>query len=239
MSALEGTVVAVTGGGRRIGRAIALELAGRGAKVAVHYLTSEQDALRTARECGGQAFRADLSQVGDIRTLFDEIGSAFGRLDGLVNNAAVFRASDPLETTEEDWDAIHGVNLKAPFFCAQQAARLMLRTGGGRIVNIASLGGLRPWSKHVPYCVSKAGVVMLTQALAKALAPEISVNAIAPGVIHFGEDLPDEIAHLVRITPMQRHGSGRDIAEAVRMLMEGPSFVTGQVIAVDGGLGLK
>ena len=91
----------------------------------------------------------------------------------------------------------------------------------------------------MPYCVSKAGVVMLTQALAKALAPEISVNAIAPGVIHFGEDLPDEIAHLVRITPMQRHGSGRDIAEAVRMLMEGPSFATGQVIAVDGGLGLK
>ncbi len=239
MNALDGKVVAVTGAARRTGRAVALELAQRGARVAIHYLNSAADATETARECGGRAFRADLARVGQIRRLFDEIGETYGRLDGLVNNAAVFRSVDPLKATEEDWDAIHDVNLKGSYFCCQQAARLMLQSGGGRIVNIASLGGLRPWSNHVPYCVSKAGVVMLTQAFAKALAPRISVNAIAPGVIHFEEEMPAQIAHLVRVTPMQRHGSGNDIAEAVRLLLEGPSFVTGQVLAVDGGLGLK
>ena len=125
--------------------------------------------------------------------LFGEIEAAFGRLDCLVNNAAVFRAIDPLEASERDWDAIHSVNLKATFFCCQQAAKIMVRGNGGRIVNIASLGGLRPWAKHVPYCASKAGVVMLTHGLAKALAPKITVNGIAPGVIHFGDQMPGEI----------------------------------------------
>lgn len=207
--------------------------------MAVHYRDSAAEAERTAGECGGLLFRADLAQVSEIRRLFDEIREAYGRLDGLVNNAAVFRAVTPLEATEEDWDAIHDVNLKGTFFCCQSAARLMALSGGGRIVNISSLGGLRPWSRHVPYCVSKAGVVMLTQALAKALAPDIAVNSVAPGVIHFGGDMPEEIAHLVRITPMRRQGTGEDIAGAVRLLLEGPSFVTGQILAVDGGLGLK
>lgn len=239
MESLRGKVVAVTGAGKRIGRSLALELGRRGARVAVHYRHSRAEAERTARECDGLLFRANLARVSEIRQLFDDIGQAYGRLDCLVNNAAVFRSVDPLEATEDDWDAIHDVNLKGTFFCCQSAARIMLRSGGGRIVNIASLGGLRPWSKHVPYCVSKAGVVMLTRALAKALAPEIAVNAVAPGVIHFGDELPDDIAHLVRITPMGRHGTGEEIAGAVRMLLEGPSFVTGQVLAVDGGLGLK
>lgn len=239
MESLRGKVVAVTGAGKRIGRSLALELGRRGARVAVHYRHSKAEAERTARDCDGLLFRANLARVSEIRQLFDKIGQAYGRLDCLVNNAAVFRSVDPLEATEDDWDAIHDVNLKGTFFCCQSAARIMIRSGGGRIVNIASLGGLRPWSKHVPYCVSKAGVVMLTRALAKALAPEIAVNAVAPGVIHFGDELPDDIAHLVRITPMGRHGTGEEIAGAVRMLLEGPSFVTGQVLAVDGGLGLK
>lgn len=239
MHTLEGKVVAVTGAAKRIGRCIALHLASRGAKIAVHYNTSKTDALATAAACGGQAFRADLANVADIRRLFGEIETAFGRLDCLVNNAAVFRAVDPLDASERDWDAIHSVNLKATFFCCQQAAQIMLRGGGGRIVNIASLGGLRPWAKHVPYCTSKAGVVMLTHGLAKALAPDISVNGIAPGVIHFGDQMPDEIARLVRNTPMGRHGTGEEIASAVGMLLEGPAFVTGQIIAVDGGLSLK
>ena len=239
MESLRGKVVAVTGAAKRIGRSVALELAKNGARVAVHYRGSTAEAEQTARECDGLLFRADLARVSEIRRLFDEICQAYGRLDGLVNNAAVFRAVDPLEATEEDWDAIHDVNLKGTFFCCQCAANLMVRSGGGRIVNISSLGGLRPWSKHVPYCVSKAGVVMLTQALAKAFAPDVAVNAVAPGVIHFGEDVPEEIAHLVRITPMRRHGTGEDVAGAVRLLLEGPSFVTGQILAVDGGLGLK
>lgn len=239
MGALRGRVVAVTGAARRIGRAIALDLARHDAQVAVHYLHSHDAAAETAGRCGGRAFCADLARVGQIRKLFEEIGQAYGRLDGLVNNAAVFRAVDPLEATEDDWDAMHQVNLKGTFFCCQQAARLMRRTGGGRIVNISSLGGLRPWAKHVPYCISKAGVVMLTQGLAKALAPDISVNSVAPGVVHFGEEMPDDIAHLVRITPMRRAGTGDDIARTVRQLLTGPAFVTGQVLAVDGGLSLK
>ena len=239
MHTLEGKVVAVTGAAKRIGRCIALHLASRGAKIAVHYNTSKTDALATAAACAGRAFQADLADVAEIRRLFGEIETAFGRLDCLVNNAAVFRAVDPLDASERDWDAIHSVNLKATFFCCQQAARLMLRRGGGRIVNIASLGGLRPWAKHVPYCTSKAGVVMLTHGLAKALAPEITVNGIAPGVIHFGDQMPEEIERLVRNTPMGRHGTGDEIASAVGALLEGPAYVTGQVIAVDGGLSLK
>ena len=239
MHTLEGKVVAVTGAAKRIGRCIALHLASRGAKIAVHYNTSKTDALATAAACGGRAFRADLANVAEIRRLFGEIETAFGRLDCLVNNAAVFRAIDPLDASERDWDAIHSVNLKATFFCCQQAAKIMLRGGGGRIVNIASLGGLRPWAKHVPYCTSKAGVVMLTHGLAKALAPDITVNGIAPGVIHFGDQMPDDIARLVRNTPMGRHGTGEEIASAVGMLLEGPAFVTGQIVAVDGGLSLK
>lgn len=239
MDSLEGKVVAVTGAARRIGRAIALDLAGRGARIVVHYRRSHAEAVRTAEECDGTAVRADLSRVDQIRALFEEIWRIYGRLDGLVNNAAAFRAVDPLEASEEDWDAIHDVNLKGTFFCCQQAARLMRRGDGGRIVNISSLGGIRPWAKHVPYCASKAGVLMLTRGLAKALAPDIAVNSVAPGVIQFGDRMPDEIAHLVRITPMQRHGTGREIAEAVRFLLEGPSFVTGQIVAVDGGLSLK
>ena len=239
MDTLEGKVIAVTGAARRIGRCIALHLASRGARIAVHYNGSRAEALATADSCGGRAFQADLASVAEIERLFERIATSFGRLDCLVNNAAVFRAIDPLEATERDWDAIHQVNLKGTFFCCQQAARAMLRTGGGRIVNIASLGGLRPWAKHVPYCASKAGVVMLTRSLAKALAPDIAVNAIAPGVIHFGDAMPDEIERLVQVTPMGRHGTGEEIAATVGMLLAGPAFVTGQVIAVDGGLSLK
>ena len=240
MAALSGRVVAVTGAAKRIGRCIALELARRGASVAVHYWQSRLEASETARRCSGHAFQADLTRVREVERLFSEIDSRFGRLDALVNNAGVFLEADPLKVTEADWDLVHGVNVKGMFFCCQHAARFMKKRGnGGRIVNIASLGGLRPWAKHVPYCASKAGAIMLTKSLAKALAPDISVNAIAPGVIHFGDRMPADIAHLVRITPQGRPGSGEDVAQVVRMLLEGPSFVTGQVIAVDGGLSLK
>ena len=126
-------------------------------------------------------FRANLESVGEIARLFREVDERLGRLDGLVNNAARFTRFDPLDITEKDWDFIHSVNLKAVFFCCQQGARLMRKTGGGRIVNISSLGGIRPWAEHVHYCSSKAGVIMLTRALAKAFAPDITVNSVAPG----------------------------------------------------------
>jgi NAD(P)-dependent dehydrogenase (short-subunit alcohol dehydrogenase family) len=232
-------VILVTGAARRIGRGIALRLAEEGARVALHYHTSEDAARRTAAECGGAPiFRANLESVAEIARLFGEIEGCFGRLDGLVNNAARFTRFDPLEITEQDWDFIHSVNLKAVFFCCQHAARLMRRTGGGRIVNISSLGGIRPWAEHVHYCSSKAGSIMLTRALAKALAPEITVNSVAPGVIPF-EDIDERSRRMVEATPARRGGTPAEVADAVVYFLKASNFVTGQILAVDGGLSLR
>jgi 3-oxoacyl-[acyl-carrier protein] reductase/pteridine reductase len=236
---VEGKVVLVTGAAKRIGRAIALRLAREGARVAIHYSTSERDAVATAAECGGApVFRADLESVAGIGRLFEEVAAYFGRLDGLVNNAARFTRFDPLEITEKDWDFIHNVNLKAVFFCCQQGARLMLRSGGGRIVNISSLGGIRPWAEHVHYCASKAGLIHMTRALAKALAPAITVNSVAPGVIAF-DDLDERAEAMVAATPAGRSGTADEIAGAVLYFLEATNFVTGQIVAVDGGLSLR
>ena len=231
-------IALVTGGAKRIGRCIALRLAKEGARVAIHFGQSKQQAEETAAGCGGKIFQADLTRVSEIGRLFEEVEAEFGRLDCLVNNAGRYREMKVLEVTEDDWDWIHEVNLKGTFFCCQSGARLMLKHGGGRIVNLSSLGGFRAWRRHVPYCSSKAGVVMITQALAKALAPEITVNSVAPGVIHFGSEMPADIEHLVSVTPMLRPGRGEEIAEAVVNLLTS-DFVTGQVIAVDGGLSLR
>ncbi len=235
-SSLRDQVILVTGAARRIGRGIALRLAREGARVAIHYGNSEAEARRTAAECGGAPlFRANLESVAEIERMFEELGGALGRLDGLVNNAARFTRRDPLEITEADWDFIHSVNLKAVFFCCQQGARLMRRTGGGRIVNISSLGGLRPWADHAHYCASKAGVIMLTRALAKAFAPEITVNSVAPGVIPFGE-LDGEAQSLIQATPARRGGTPDEIAGAAVYFLAASNFITGQILAVDGGL---
>lgn len=233
---LENQIVLVTGAARRIGRAIALRVAAEGAQVAIHYHHSEADARQTAEECGGKLFQADLTQVSEIQRLYRDIESAYGRLDCLVNNAARYQQMDVLDITEDDWDSIHDINLKAVFFSCQSAAKLMLKGAGGRIVNISSLGGIRPWTGHVPYCASKAGVIHMTRALAKALAPKISVNSVAPGVIHFGPEMPAKIQRLVSVTPMKRPGTGEEIADAVTYFLTGAKFITGQILAVDGGL---
>jgi 3-oxoacyl-[acyl-carrier protein] reductase/pteridine reductase len=239
-SELAGKVVLVTGGAKRVGRGVALRLAAEGARVAVHYQTSEAEARATAAECAfdgepAPLFRADLESVPAIAALFDEVAARCGRIDALVNNAARFTRFDPLEITEADWDFIHSVNLKAVFFCCQNAARHMRRQGGGRIVNISSLGGLRPWAEHAHYCASKAGVIMLTRALAKAFAPDITVNSVAPGVIPFGP--PDDRAQaMIRATPAARAGTAAEIADAVVYFLRASNFVTGQILAVDGGL---
>lgn len=236
MSELAGKVILVTGAAKRIGREIALRLAAEGARVAIHYSTSEAAAARTAADCGGAPlFRADLARVSEIERMFAEIDERLGRIDGLVNNAARFTRFDPLEVTEADWDYIHDVNLKAVFFCCQQAGRRMKRQGEGRIVNISSLGGLRPWAEHAHYCASKAGVIMLTRALAKAFAPEITVNSVAPGVIPFGE-WDESMTKMLAATPAGRVGTGGEIADAVVYFLRASNFVTGQVLAVDGGL---
>ena len=233
---MNGKVILVTGAGKRIGRSIALRLAAEGALVAIHYGASEADARRTAEECGGApVFQADLENVVEIRRMFDDVAARFGRLDGLVNNAARFTRIDPLNVEEADWDFIHSVNLKGTFFCCQAAARIMLAGDGGRIVNISSLGALRPWSQHAHYCASKAGVVMLTRSLAKAWAPKISVNSVAPGVIPFGKT-DERIDRLISVTPAGRAGTGDEVADAVLYFLRSTTFVTGQVLAVDGGL---
>lgn len=228
--------VLVTGGAKRIGRGIALQLARSGYRVAIHYNNSEAEARRTAEECGGaELFRANLESVPEIRHMFREIEARIGSLYGLVNNAARFTRFDPLDITEADWDFIHNVNLKATFFCCQEGARLMKKSTSGRIVNISSLGGIRPWADHAHYCASKAGVIMLTRALAKAFAPDITVNSVAPGVISFGE-LDPEAASMVKATPAARSGTPEEIAGAVLYFLNATNFITGQTIAVDGGL---
>jgi NAD(P)-dependent dehydrogenase (short-subunit alcohol dehydrogenase family) len=228
--------VLVTGAAKRIGRAIAIRLAREGYRVAIHYSTSEQEARATAKECGGaELFRANLESVDEIRRMFSEVEQRLGGLYGLVNNAARFTQFDPLEITEADWDFIHDVNLKATFFCCQQGALLMKKTGAGRIVNISSLGGIRPWADHAHYCASKAGVIMLTRALAKAFAPGISVNSVAPGVI-LESDEEDRRASLIAATPAGRSGTPEEVAEAVLYFLNASDFITGQVLAVDGGL---
>jgi 3-oxoacyl-[acyl-carrier protein] reductase/pteridine reductase len=227
--------VLVTGAAKRIGRVIALELHHRGFQVAIHYGNSRREAEQVSRECGGAPlFQAELTSVPEIQRLFREVREQFGPLDCLVNNAARFTRFDPLQITEADWDFIHDVNLKGTFFCCQEAAKQMFEIGAGRIVNISSLGGIRPWADHAHYCASKAGLIMLTKALAKAFAPAIAVNSVAPGVILF--DMDDRIEGMIRATPMQRAGKPEEVADAVHYFLTAPMFITGQLLAVDGGL---
>lgn len=228
--------VLVTGAAKRIGAVIARELSMRGFEVAIHYNTSKSEAEQVARQCNNApTFQADLAKVDEIRRLFHEVRQRFGLLNFLVNNAARFTRIDPLDITEADWDFIHDLNLKATFFCCQQGARQMLELGGGRIVNISSLGGVRPWAEHVHYCASKAGVIMMTKALAKALAPAITVNSVAPGVISFN-DVDARTQAMIDATPMKRAGKPEEIAEAVYFFLTAPDFITGQTLVVDGGL---
>src|SRR5579862_5551490 len=214
MAPLDGRVILVTGSAKRIGRGIALRLFQSGARVAIHYSGSEDAARATAAECGNApVFQANLEHVAEIERLFAEVEQHFGRIDGLVNNAARYTRIDPLKITEADWDFVHSVNLKATFFCCQQAARRMLNGTGGRIVNISSLGGIRAWPEHAHYCASKAGVIMLTRALAQAFAPHVTVNSVAPGVILM--DPPDErVQKLIARTPAGRGGTADEIADA-------------------------
>lgn len=237
---LAGQVALITGAAKRIGRSIAEKLAAEGADIAVNYATSrtEAEALAAALRASGRravACQADVSRKADVDRLFAAVEKEFGRLDILVNNAGVFFPAKFDELTEEQWDRIHNVNLKAQFLCAQAAARLMKRAGRGRIVNISSLGGLLPWPDYTHYCTSKAGVIMLTRCLARALAPEITVNSVAPGTIQFPGEPPD--TDYIRRTPLQKTGRGEDIADAVFYLVQA-EFVTGQLIVVDGGRSL-
>lgn len=235
--ALKGRVALVTGAAKRIGRSVALRLAAEGADVVVNYATSQREAEEVAaqiRASGARAmaYRADVSKQTEVRAMIQTVEKQMGRLDILVNNAGRFEAAKFEELTEEQWDAMMDGNLKSQFLCSQAAAPLLRASRRGRIINISSLGGLLAWPGHTHYCVSKAGVVMLTRCLARALAPEILVNSVAPGTIQFPGELPDE--DYIRRAPLKRTGSGDDIAEAVLFFVQS-DFVTGQVLAVDGG----
>lgn len=236
---MERKTALVTGAAKRIGRGVAIQLAQAGYRVGIHFHQSRTEAEQTAADCGGaELFQANLEHVDEIQRLFQQVEERLGRLDALVNNAARFTRFDPLTITERDWDFIHSVNLKATFFCCQQGALLMKKSGGGRIVNISSLGGIRPWAEHAHYCASKAGVIMLTKALAKAFAPDITVNSVAPGVIPFG-DLDPRAQKMVDATPAGRAGTAEEIAQAVLYFLNATNFITGQLIVVDGGLNLR
>jgi 3-oxoacyl-[acyl-carrier protein] reductase/pteridine reductase len=238
-SSLAGTVALVTGAAKRIGRSVALRLASEGADVVVNFRSSKSEADEVVAQIAAMGRRAvavqgDVGKKNDVTALFAAVEKEFGRLDILVNNAGMFFPAKFEELTEEQWDRILDTNLKSQFLCSQAAAPMLRRSGHGRIINFASLGGLLAWPAYTHYCVSKAGVIMLTRCLARALAPEITVNAIAPGTISFPGDAPDLAEDFIRRAPLQRTGTAKDIEDAVMFLAESP-FVTGQVIVVDGG----
>ena len=236
---LHGRIVLVTGAAKRLGRAIALALARRHARVVISYRSSSRDALVTVRElgrCGAQAFavRADLSKSTDVKHLMTRIRQRFGRLDILINSAANFERTPFVTLTERDWDQAIDTNLKGSFLCALYGSRLMGK--GGKIVNLADWSGVRPYRDYLPYCVSKAGVIGLTKALAKELAPSIQVNAIAPGPILPPEGMSArERARIIRRVPLKRWGRPEDIVNTVLFLIEGTDFMTGSTVFVDGG----
>ena len=238
---LKGKTVLVTGAAKRIGRAIALALAERGANVAITYLGSQLEAEDTVRalvahDVDAFAARCDLRDPESILETMASVIEEFGQLDLLVNNAGIFE-SEALENISVDqWDAMFATNTRAPFLMAK-AAHPHLRATRGRILNIGSLGGLHPWATHAHYCTSKAALHMLSQTMAKAWAPEISVNCIAPGMIVQGE-VEEAYEHFARKTPMQRNGTADDVAAAAIFFATAPHFITGQLLAVDGGLGL-
>ena len=237
---LAGRVVLITGGARRIGHALALGLARRGAAIAFSYHTSAPEARRTVREIESLgvralAVRADLARAAQVRRLIRRVGQHFGRLDALINSAANFDRISFEALSEQHWDRALDANLKGPFLCALYASRL-LRKHGGKIINFADWAGVRPYRHYLPYCVSKGGLITLTKALAKELAPRIQVNAIAPGPILPPPDMsPADRRRIARRVPLKRWGRPADLVNTAVFLLEGTDFMTGTTLFVDGG----
>jgi len=239
---LKGKTVLVTGGAQRIGRAIALALGERGANVAITYLASQVEAVETVRALAdhnveASAVRCDLRDPESVEQTVASVVDEFGQLDILVNNAGMFESVALESISVEQWDQMFAINTRAPFLMAK-AAHSHLQAAKGRILNIGSLGGMHPWATHGHYCTSKAALHMLSKTMAKAWAPEISVNCIAPGMIVQGEVVEESYEHFARKTPMKRNGTSDDVASAALYFATAPHFITGQILAVDGGLGL-
>src|SRR5450755_4118219 len=250
---LHGKTALITGGARRLGRASALALAQAGADVAITFRDSAREARETVVDLssfGVRAFamRCDVTDEASVRAMMKDVGRELGRIDILVNNAANYETAEFEKLTVRQWDAIFASNTRGPFLVSREALKWIRRSRGAgakgfpleaKIINMGSLGGLRPWATHAHYCSSKAALHMLTKVMAKALAPEITVNAVAPGMIDLGEKSAAAFMRkMAKETPMQRNGTGEEIARAVLFFATAPQFITGQVLAVDGGLGL-
>jgi NAD(P)-dependent dehydrogenase (short-subunit alcohol dehydrogenase family) len=230
----------VTGAARRLGREIALTLARAGMDIAITYRSSAAEAEETASQiraldAGGFTFQMDVRSESSVKSAVAGTLDRFGRLDLLVNNAAIFESASLDAISLAQWDAVFETNTRGPFLVAREALPA-LKASHGRIVNLGSLGGSHAWASHGHYCASKAALEMLTKVMAKAFAPEVSVNCVAPGFIAFEGDAQAE--YFAAKTPMRRNGSAEDVAKAVRFFATGPHFITGQVLTVDGGLGL-
>jgi NAD(P)-dependent dehydrogenase (short-subunit alcohol dehydrogenase family) len=241
--ALFGSTLLVTGAAKRLGRATALAAAENGANVAITYRRSAREAHAVVKEIArlgvkAMAVRCDVTEEMSVREMVKEVATELGGIDILVNNAANYETVEFEKITVAQWDAIFASNTRGPFLVSREALPY-LRKGGGRIINMGSLGGLRPWPAHAHYCSSKAALHMLTKVMAKALAPKISVNAVAPGMIDLGEKAAAAfMKKMAKQTPVQRSGAASDITAAVMFFATAPQFITGQVLAVDGGLGL-
>jgi len=238
-----GRVVLVTGAGRRVGRAIATAISRRGARVAVHYHSSAAGAealVSEIRSAGGEAWsvQADLRDPAAAERLPHDVRDHFGVLDVLVNSAAVMVRTPLDDVTAASWDDTFALNLRAPFFCARGAAAAM-GAAGGVIINIADLAGMEIWPAYIPHGISKAGVLQLTRALARVLAPAIRVAAVVPGAVLLPESWgPDDADRLERTTPLRRLGSPEDVAQAVLYLISA-DYVTGDALVVDGGRSIR
>ncbi len=249
---LRGKACLITGAAHRLGRASALALAHAGADVAITFRTSARDAQRTVVDIASLGVRAfalhcDITDESSVKSMMREVGRELGRIDILVNNAANYATADFERLTTRQWDDMFASNARGPFLVSREALKWLRRKRPrsmpgkveARIINMGSLGGLRAWPTHAHYCSSKAALHMLTRVMAKALAPEIAVNAVAPGMIDLGEKSAAAfMRRMARQTPMQRNGRGDEIAAAVLFFATAPQFITGQVLAVDGGLGL-
>ena len=245
MTDLKGKTVLITGAARRLGKAIAIAMAKAGANVAFTYLLSEEEALQTLEKFEGfpqrsLAVRCDLRDKKEIQQTVSQVLERFKTIDLLINNGGVFETATLEDITAEQWDEVFAVNVRAPFLISQTCIPA-LRSVQGRIINMGSLGGQKPWATHAHYCSSKAALHMLTQVMAKALAPEIAVNCVAPGMIDSGQGEKDPalLQRLSAHTPMKKNGSPQDVVSAVLYFASAPHFITGQILTVDGGLGLR
>ena len=242
-TALTGKTVLITGAARRLGRTAALSMAEAGADVAITFLSSEREAQRTVADLSSSGVRAlslrcDVTDEKSVKRTVKEVVEELGGIDILVNNAANYETVKFEKITLQQWDAIFATNTRGPFLVSREALK-WLRQRKGRIVNMGSLGGMRPWADHAHYCSSKAALHMLTQVMAKALAPEIAVNCVAPGMIDLGEKAAATfMKRMATKTPLRRNGIADEVAAAVLFFAMAPHFITGQIMAVDGGLGL-